>query len=53
MANQVNWTKSIIKLKEIGEKNILEIGPNKVLSGLINRISKNFDIKSIDKISDL
>ncbi len=53
MANKVNWTKSIEKLEEIGEKNILEIGPSKVLSGLINRISKNFDIKSVNKVSDL
>ncbi len=53
MANKVNWTSSIRKLEEIGEKNIIEIGPNKVLSGLINRISKNFDIKSINQISDL
>ena len=53
MANKVNWTQSIKKLEEIGEKNIIEIGPNKVLSGLINRISKNFDITSITKISDL
>ena len=53
MANKVNWTSSIKKLEEIGEKHILEIGPNKVLSGLINRISKNFVINSINKISDL
>ena len=53
MANRVNWTKSIKILEEIGEKNIIEIGPSKVLSGLINRISKNFDIKSINTISDL
>ena len=53
MANRVNWTKSIIKLEEVGEKHIVEIGPSKVLSGLINRISKNFDIKSINKISDI
>ena len=53
MANKVNWTKSIKKLKEMGEKNILEIGPNKILSGLINRISNSFDIKSISKVSDL
>ena len=53
MANGVNWTKSIKILEEIGEKNIIEIGPSKVLSGLINRISKNFDIKSINTISDL
>ncbi len=53
MANKVNWTESIIKLEKIGEKNVIEIGPNKILSGLINRISKNFDITSISKISDL
>lgn len=53
MANKVNWTSSIKKLEEIGEKNILEIGPGKILSGLINRISTNFVINSINKISDL
>ena len=53
MANKVNWTLSVKKLEDIGEKNILEIGPNKVLSGLINRISKNFNIKSINTVSDL
>tara|TARA_A100001011_G_scaffold400499_1_gene515555 strand:- start:3146 stop:4054 length:909 start_codon:yes stop_codon:yes gene_type:complete len=53
MANKVNWTGSIKKLEEVGENNIIEIGPNKVLSGLINRISKNFVIKSINKVSDL
>ena len=52
MANQVKWTQSIKKLEEIGENKIIEIGPNKVLSGLINRISKNFDIRSINLISD-
>ena len=35
MANTVRWTESIKKLEEIGETNIIEIGPNKVLSGLI------------------
>ncbi len=53
MANRVNWTQSIKKLEEVGENIIIEIGPNKVLSGLINRISKKFDIISIDKTSDL
>ena len=53
MSNKVNWTKSVKKLEQLGEKNILEIGPSKVLSGLINRISKNFVIKSINLISDI
>jgi len=53
MANKVKWTESIKKLVEIEEKNIIEIGPSKVLSGLINRISKTFNIKSINEIEDL
>jgi len=53
MANKVRWTESIKKLEEIEEKNIIEIGPGKVLSGLINRISKSFNIKSINEIGDL
>ena len=53
MANRVRWTESIKKLEEIGEKDILEFGPGKVLGGLINRISKNFYIKSINTIEDL
>ena len=53
MANRVNWTQSIKKLEGIGEKKIIEIGPNKILSGLIKRISVNFDIISINNISDI
>ena len=53
MANRVNWTQSIKKLEENSEDKIIEIGPNKVLSGLIRRISNKFDIKSYDTISDL
>ena len=53
MANKVNWTQSVIKLENNGEKKIIEIGPGKVLSGLIKRISNNFDIISINNISDI
>ena len=53
MANRVRWTDSIKKLEETNTKQIIEIGPGKVLSGLVSRISKKFDIKSIDKIEDL
>tara|TARA_B100000989_G_scaffold156908_1_gene117181 strand:- start:106 stop:1017 length:912 start_codon:yes stop_codon:yes gene_type:complete len=53
MANKVNWTQSIKKLEETGENKIIEIGPGKVLSGLIKRISNNFDIKSINQVLDL
>ncbi len=53
MANRVRWTESIIKLEETDTTQIIEIGTGKVLSGLIARITKKFDIKSIDKIEDL
>ena len=53
MANRVRWTESIKKLEETDITQIIEIGPGKVLSGLIARITKKFDIKSIDKIEDL
>ena len=53
MANRVKWTESIKKLEETNITQIIEIGPGKVLSGLISRITKKFDIKSIDKIEDL
>ncbi len=53
MANKVNWTQSIKTLEMTSDKKIIEIGPSKVLSGLIKRISNNFDILSINQISDL
>jgi len=53
MANRVRWTDSVKKLEETDTTQIIEIGPGKVLSGLITRITKKFDIKSIDKIEDL
>ncbi len=53
MANKVKWTESIKKLEETEVNQIVEIGPGKVLSGLVSRISNKFDIKSIDKITDL
>ena len=53
MSNKVKWTESIQNLENINENQIIEIGPGRVLSGLIKRISKSFDIRSIDNISDL
>ena len=53
MSNRVRWTESIKFLESIGENLIVEIGPNKILSGLIKRISNSFDIKTITNISDI
>lgn len=53
MVNRVNWTDSIKKLEETNISKIIEIGPGKVLSGLVSRISSKFEIISVNKIEDL
>ena len=53
MSNRVKWTESIKNLEKTNENKIIEIGPGKVLSGLIKRITKSFDIISIENINDL
>ena len=53
MSNRGRWTESIKNIEEKGESQIIEIGPGKVLSGLIKRISNKFDIISINNIQDL
>jgi len=53
MANKVKWTESINNLAKTNDLKIIEIGPGKVLSGLIKRINNNFSIISINSISDL
>ena len=53
IANTVRWTESIHELEKINETNLIEIGPGKVLSGLIKRISNSFEITSINQIKDI
>ncbi len=53
MSNKVRWVESINLLENLKEKNIIEIGPSKVLTGLIKRISKKFHIMNFNKISDI
>ena len=53
MSNRVRWTESILNLEKKGENKIIEIGPGKVLSGLVKRISKKFDVISINNVVDL
>lgn len=49
----VKWVDTVKKMKEEGVTTIYEIGPGKVLSGLIKKIDKEFEIKNIEKLEDL
>ena len=46
----VKWVDTIDKLKELGVTKIYEIGPGKVLSGLIKKIDKEIEVENIELI---
>ena len=50
---KVMWRESIINMVNYGVSQFIEIGPGKVLSGLIKRINKNVKITSINTQSDI
>lgn len=48
----VRWVETIQKLKAEGVTQIYEIGPGKVLAGLIKKIDKEIQVKNIEKLED-
>ncbi len=53
MSNKVRWVESIKTLENLKEERIIEIGPSKVLSGLIKRINKKFKLINFNSINDI
>jgi len=49
----VRWRESIINIINSGVNQFIEIGPGKVLSGLIKRIDRNVKINQINSIDDV
>ena len=49
----VKWRESIIKMNELGVKNFIEVGPGKVLSGMVKRTVKDVKTFSINSIADM
>ena len=50
---KVRWRESIINMINYGVNQFIEIGPGKVLTGLIKRIDKNVKTSSINNQSDI
>ncbi len=50
---RVRWRESIVNMINKGVEHFIEIGPGKVLSGLIKRINKDVKITSINDQSDI
>ena len=51
--NRVRWRESVINMINSGVDHFIEIGPGKVLSGLIKRINKDIKISTINNESDI
>ena len=51
--NRVRWRESVINMISKGVKQFIEIGPGKVLSGLVKRINKETEVISINSEEDI
>ena len=49
----VRWRESIINMINSGSKKFIEIGPGKVLSGLVKRIDRNVELFQVNNVEDL
>jgi [acyl-carrier-protein] S-malonyltransferase len=51
--NRVRWRESVINMINSNVNHFIEIGPGKVLSGLVKRISKEVKIDTINSLGDI
>ena len=51
--SRVKWRESVINMIDKGVNHFIEIGPCKVLSGLVKRINKNVKINTINNENDI
>ena len=51
--SRVHWRESVILMINKGVNKFIEIGPGKVLSGLIRRIDKNVKVSAINNEEDI
>tara|TARA_B100000795_G_scaffold239427_1_gene201087 strand:- start:291 stop:1223 length:933 start_codon:yes stop_codon:yes gene_type:complete len=51
--NRVRWRESVLLMINKGVNQFIEIGPSKVLSGLIKRIDKNVKVSAINTEEDI
>lgn len=53
LTSSVLWTQSIEEMTKAGITRFVEVGPQKVLQGLIKRISKGAELEGIDTAADI
>ena len=51
--NQVRWRESVINMINLGTDQFIEVGPGKILSGLVKRIDRKIKINQVNNLSDI
>jgi [acyl-carrier-protein] S-malonyltransferase len=49
----VRWEASVVKMGALGVTRALEVGPGKVLAGLVKRIAKELKVLSVSDVGSL
>ena len=49
----VRWRESVLNMIDLGINRFIEIGPGKVLSGLIKRIDRNIKLNQVNNLEDI
>ena len=53
ITSRVRWRESVDYMIKQGVKDFLEIGPGKVLSGLVKKINRDVKVSNINSIEDI
>ena len=53
ITSRVRWRESVNYMIQEGVNDFLEIGPGKVLSGLVKKINRNVNISNVNSIEDI
>jgi [acyl-carrier-protein] S-malonyltransferase len=53
LTNPVQWEKSVTNMIADGAEKFIEVGPGKVLQGLVKRINGSVNVSGMDKYEDI
>lgn len=53
LTSAVRWHETVVNMIAAGAREFVEVGPGKVLQGLVKRIDSTVSVRGIDKLADL
>ena len=53
MTGSVRWREIVLSLPDLGIEQVLEVGPGKVLSGLVGRTVKELNCLNVGTVAEL